>query len=68
MAITLRLTDEQNEALEELARTWGTSKQIAAVKAIEESRSRLRGTHEVKELGLRSLERWAPVYDALART
>lgn len=35
--MTLRLTPEQDMALTRLARSWGTSKQQAAVRAIENS-------------------------------
>lgn len=37
MSMTLRLTPEQDAALTRLARAWGTSKQQAAVRAIEDS-------------------------------
>lgn len=37
MSMTLRLTSEQDAALTRLARAWGTSKQQAAVRAIEDS-------------------------------
>lgn len=40
MSMTLRLTPEQDAALTRLARDWGTSKQQAAVRAIENSDQR----------------------------
>ena len=40
MAMTLRLTEEQDRMLQELAAAQGVSKQEAAVRAIEESAKR----------------------------
>lgn len=40
MAMTLRLTEEQDRMLQELADAQGVSKQEAAVRAIEESARR----------------------------
>lgn len=42
--MTLRLTPEQDAALTRLARDWGTSKQQAAVRAIENSDQRRHST------------------------
>lgn len=68
MAMTLRPTHEQDSALKDLATHWGISKQLAALRAIEESHARIHGVDEVETLGRRSLARWANVYETLANT
>ena len=66
MAMTLRPTEHQDAALARLAARWGVSKQIAALRAIEEIDAREQGIAEVDAAGRRSLERWGGVYKALA--
>jgi hypothetical protein len=66
MAMTLRPNEQQDAALTRLAARWGMSKQAAAMRAIEEMDARERGLAEVEAAGRRSLDRWGPVYDALA--
>lgn len=67
MAMTLRPDDAQDHALARLAQRWGTSKQAAALRAIEETDARMQGLEEVGELAERSMRRWGPVYDELAK-
>lgn len=50
MAINLRLTDEQDEALTALAETEGVSKNEAAVRAILDRSVRLTRNSRVREL------------------
>ena len=66
--MTLRPTEEQDAALTRLASRWGVSKQVAALRAIEEMDAREQGIAQVEAAGRRSLERWGGVYQALAET
>jgi len=67
MAMTLRLTDEDERALAALAATQGISKQEATVRAIRDAAAR--GLHEAKvsELSAQARERYADVLDRLGR-
>ena len=61
MAMTLRLTDEDERALAALAAAQGISKQEATVRAIRDAAAR--GLHEAKvsELSAQARERYAAV-------
>lgn len=50
MAMTLRLTEDQDRALTLLARTQGSSKQEAAIRAIVSAASRVVSDAEVADL------------------
>ncbi|HNV41890.1 MAG TPA: CopG family transcriptional regulator [Ornithinibacter sp.] len=67
MAMTLRLTDEDERALAALAAAQGISKQEATVRAIRDAAAR--GLHEAKvsELSAQARERYADVLDRLGR-
>mgnify|MGYP003504469604 FL=1 len=67
MAVTLRLTDEDERALAALAAAQGISKQEATVRAIRDAAAR--GLHEAKvsELSAQARERYADVLDRLGR-
>ena len=67
MAMTLRLSPEDESALVALAETEGVSKQEATVRAIREAAAR-RG-HEVRvhELSVRGRERYADLLERLGR-
>mgnify|MGYP001469104266 FL=1 len=67
MAMTLRLTDEDERALAALAAAQGISKQEATVRAIRYAAAR--GLHEAKvsELSAQARERYADVLDRLGR-
>ncbi len=67
MAMTLRLTDEDERVLTLLAKAQGISKQEATVRAIREAASR--GVHEdrVRELSAAARARYADVLDRLGR-
>ena len=67
MAMTLRLTDEDEHALAALAAAQGISKQEATVRAIRDAAAR--GLHEAKvsELSAQARERYADVLDRLGR-
>jgi len=67
MAMTLRLTDEDERALAALAAAQGVSKQEATVRAIRDAAAR--GLHEAKvsELSAQARERYADVLDRLGR-
>jgi predicted transcriptional regulator len=67
MAMTLRLTDEQDRALELLARADGVSKQEAAVRAITEVASRRLHDDRVNDLSVAARERYADLLDRLGR-
>ena len=67
MAMTLRLTDDDERALALLAQAQGISKQEATVRAIRDAAAR--GLHEAKvsELSAQARERYADVLDRLGR-
>jgi uncharacterized protein (DUF1778 family) len=67
MAMTLRLTAEQDRALELLARAEGVSKQEAAVRAISEVAARHLHDERVDELSSTARERYADLLDRLGR-
>ena len=65
--MTLRLTDEQDRALTELAAAEGISKQDAAVRAILERWSRLAKDSEVRRLAREAIRDYGPLLDRLAQ-
>jgi hypothetical protein len=67
MAMTLRLTDEQDRALTELAAAEGISKQEAVVRAILERSSRLAKDSEVRRLAREAIRDYGPLLDRLAQ-
>lgn len=67
MAMTLRLTAEQEAALTELAAIEGVSKTDAVVKAIEERLSRLTHQTEVLRYGREEAEHYAALLDRLGQ-
>lgn len=67
MAMTLRLTDEQDRLLTELARAEGVSKQDAAVRAITDRAARLSKDAEVRHLAREAIRDYGPLLDRLAQ-
>ncbi|MEJ9080645.1 MULTISPECIES: CopG family transcriptional regulator [Gordonia] len=67
MAMTLRLTDEQDRALELLAEVDGVSKQEAATRAIVAAAARRTKDARVRELSDAGRERYAALLDRLAQ-
>jgi len=67
MAMTLRLTDEQDQILTDLARVTGTSKQDAAVRAIVHESARVSKDGEVRRLTAEAMDRYGPLLDRLAQ-
>lgn len=65
--MTLRLTDEQERALELLADVDGVSKQQAATQAILDAAGRKVRERDVKALSAAARERYADVLDRLGR-
>ncbi len=66
MAMTLRLTDEQERALALLAEAEGVSKQEATVRAIMDAASRQVRSDRVAELSAKGRERYAALLARLA--
>jgi uncharacterized protein (DUF1778 family) len=67
MAMTLRLTDEQDRLLTELAAAEGISKQDAVVRAILDRSSRLAKDSEVRRLAREAIRDYGPLLDRLAQ-
>lgn len=67
MAMTLRLDEEQNRALEALARIDGISKQEAALRAILEAFARRSHEADLRAASERNRERYADLLDRLGR-
>jgi predicted transcriptional regulator len=67
MAMTLRLTDEQDAALQRLADAQRISKQEAVVRAIEEQAERVSTAAEVEQWATYALERYRTLLDRLAQ-
>nr|WP_054054673.1 CopG family transcriptional regulator [Alloactinosynnema sp. L-07]CRK61634.1 Prevent host death protein, Phd antitoxin \ len=67
MAMTLRLTEEQERALALLAEAQGVSKHEAAVRAITESAARRVRDKRVCALSREGRERYASLLDRLAQ-
>jgi hypothetical protein len=67
MAMTLRLTDEQDRLLTQLAEAEGVSKQDAVIRAITERVSRLAKDAEVRRLAREGIRDYGPLLDRLAQ-
>jgi predicted transcriptional regulator len=67
MAMTLRLTDEEDQALSDLASALHVSKQEAAVRAIQESWTRHGVAAEVEDFADHALRRYRDLLDRLAQ-
>ncbi|MFI9835897.1 CopG family transcriptional regulator [Nonomuraea sp. NPDC051941] len=65
MAMTLRLTDDQTEALRKRAEFEGRSMQQVVLAAVDEYLARHAADEEVRRLGAKSRERWRSVLDRL---
>ena len=65
--MTLRLTDEQDRVLTELAAAEGISKQDAVVRAISERASRLAKDADVRRLARDAIRDYGPLLDRLAQ-
>ncbi len=67
MAMTLRLTDEQERALTLLAEADGVSKQEATVRAIVETAARRVHEVKVRDLSSAARRRYADLLDRLGQ-
>jgi predicted transcriptional regulator len=67
MAMTLRLTDEQDEMLTALAESEGVSKQEAAIRAITQQSARLAKDTKVRELARQAMRDYGPLLERLAQ-
>ncbi|ASR37953.1 CopG family transcriptional regulator [Prauserella marina] len=67
MAMTLRLTEEQERALTMLAKADGVSKHEAAVRAITEAAARSVRDERVRALSREGRTRYASLLDRLAQ-
>lgn len=67
MAMTLRVDDELDEALTELADALGTSKQDVVRRAVLDLRDRSAHKQRVGEASRRALEEWGDVLDRLGK-
>lgn len=67
MAMTLRLTPEQDQALTLLAQLRGVSKQEAATRAIVETAARTVRTSEVRDLARRDVAEYRAVENRVRR-
>ncbi len=67
MAMTLRLTDDDERALALLAQAQGISKQEATVRAIREAAAREVHEDRVRELSARARSRYGDVIDRLGQ-
>src|SRR5699024_511927 len=67
MAMTLRLTDDDEKILAELARAEGISRQEATVRAIREAAARRGHERAVQDLSPRARTRYAALLERLAQ-
>ncbi|MCW3158595.1 DUF1778 domain-containing protein [Micropruina sonneratiae] len=67
MAMTLRLTPEDEQALTQLAEAEGVSKQEATVRAIHEAASRRLRRDKLTELSTAARDRYANLLDRLGQ-
>lgn len=65
MAMTVRMTAEQDAMVTALAKRWGVSKNEAILRAVEESATEHDRSREVSELSREMIDRWGPVLDRL---
>jgi uncharacterized protein (DUF1778 family) len=66
MAMNLRLTEEQDQALRALAEAEGVSKQEAAVRAILDRAARVSRDREVRHYAREAIVEYASLLDRLA--
>lgn len=66
MSMTLRLTDEQDRILTELANSENVSKQEAVIRAITDRAARLRQDTEVRQAARAAIAEYGPLLDRLA--
>ncbi|GIH99784.1 hypothetical protein Pta02_17930 [Planobispora takensis] len=64
--MTLRLSEEQTEALRRRAEREGRSMQQVVLSAVDEYLARRADDEEVHRLGVEAVRRWKPVLDRLA--
>ncbi len=67
MAMTLRLTDDDDAALTALAEAEGVSKQEAAVRAIREKSAQIDRETQVRRLTRDAVAKYGPLLDRLAQ-
>ncbi|TWS23088.1 ribbon-helix-helix protein, CopG family [Tsukamurella sputi] len=67
MAMTLRLTDDDDAALTALAEAEGVSKQEAALRAIREKSAQIDRDAQVRRLTRDAVARYGPLLDRLAQ-
>lgn len=67
MSMTLRLSEDEDRALTELARVEGISKQQAAVRAITEKAARIVRDEEVRRYARDVVAEYGPLLDRLAQ-
>jgi uncharacterized protein (DUF1778 family) len=65
--MTLRLTEEQDRILTDLARAEGISKQDAVVRAITDRAAKLSKDAEVRRLAREAIRDYGPLLDRLAQ-
>ena len=65
--MTLRLTDEQDRILTDLAEAEGVSKQDAVVRAITDRASRQSKDAQVRRLARQAIQDYGPLLDRLAQ-
>lgn len=66
MTMTLRMTEDEEKALDWLARAEGVSRREAAVRAIKDRAARLSQTAEVRHLTRGAITEYGPLLDRLA--
>lgn len=67
MAMTLRLNDDQDRILAQLAESDGVSKHEAALRAILDQAARRAKDSQVRSLAREAVDRYGPLLDRLAR-
>ena len=67
MAMTLRLSEDQDRMLQALAEAEGVSKHEAALRAILERSARLTHNAEVRDAARKAIREYRPLLDRLAQ-
>lgn len=67
MSMTLRLTEEQDRLLGELARSENVSKQEAVIRAITDRAARLTQDGEVRRAARAAISEYGPLLDRLSK-
>jgi predicted transcriptional regulator len=67
MAMTLRLTDEEQDKLRSMSETEGLSQQEVARRAISERYDRVQHQRDVHDAGTRAVTRYAALLDRLSQ-